>query len=130
MQILYQEDLVPRGIDEVLEAFEREHGFELPPYTRVLVVGVVTDHEQLDDEIEARLKQDWSLDRLGAVERNIMRMAMWELTAEASDVPMEVAIDEAVELARRYASPEAAKLVNGVLGSWARDNAAGGEGSS
>ncbi|MEO9175776.1 MAG: transcription antitermination factor NusB, partial [Gaiellales bacterium] len=56
----------------------------------------------------------------GTVERAILRLALWELS-ERPDVPAEVAIDEAIELAKRYASAEAASLVNGVLGRIARE---------
>jgi N utilization substance protein B len=120
MMVLYQEDLVPRGIEAAVAEFEREHGFALPAYARDVVSGVTAERDELDAELERRLT-DWRLDRLGAVERAILRMAMWEL--RGSEVPTEVAIDEAVQLSKRYASPEAAKLVNGVLGAWARDNA-------
>ena len=63
--------------------------------------------------------EDWPAERLGAVERNILRVALVEL--EGDDVPDEVAINEAVELAKRYASDEAARLVNGILGRIARE---------
>ena len=57
--------------------------------------------------------------RVGALERNILRIAVYEL--DRGEVPLEVAIDEAVRLARRYASDDAAKLVNGILGKVARE---------
>lgn len=117
MQVLYKLDLMPGPVGDAIADVEREHGFALPDYARHLVDSVVADREALDAEISALLT-DWSIDRLGAVERTIMRIGMHELVS--GDVPVEVAIDEAVELAKRYASPEAAKLVNGVLGAWAR----------
>jgi N utilization substance protein B len=65
---------------------------------------------------------DWPADRLGALERNVLRLGIYEL--EKGDVPREVAIDEAVRLAKRYSSDEAGKLVNGILGRIARETAA------
>ena len=62
---------------------------------------------------------EWPADRLGVVERNIVRMGLYEL--ERGDVPVEVAIDEAVSLAKRYASEDAGRLVNGILGRVARE---------
>jgi N utilization substance protein B len=56
----------------------------------------------------------WAAERLGAVERNLLRMAIYEL--ERGEVPTEVAIDEAVRLAKRYSSDDAGRLVNGILG--------------
>ena len=66
--------------------------------------------------------EGWTADRLGVVERNVLRIAIHEL--EADQVPPEVAIDEAVTLAKRYASEDAGKLVNGILGRVAREEAA------
>ena len=69
-----------------------------------------------------RPSEGWTADRLGALERNVLRIAIYEL--DDGDVPLEVAIDEAVALAKRYASEDAAKLVNGILGRIAREAAA------
>ena len=66
--------------------------------------------------------EDWTADRLGAPERNILRIGVYELESER--VPAEVAINEAVALAKRYASDEAGRLVNGILGRIARERAA------
>jgi N utilization substance protein B len=76
--------------------------------------------EELDREI-TESADDWSADRLGALERNILRIGVYELAGD--DVPVEVAINEAVELAKRYASDDAARLVNGILGRIAREKA-------
>jgi transcription antitermination protein NusB len=76
------------------------------------------------DELDRRIDEatvDWPADRLGALERNVLRIGIYEL--EKGDVPLEVAIDEAVRLAKRYASDEAGKLVNGILGRIARETA-------
>ena len=76
------------------------------------------------DELDRRIDEatvDWPADRLGALERNVLRIGIYEL--EKGDVPREVAIDEAVRIAKRYASDEAGKLVNGILGRIARETA-------
>ena len=67
--------------------------------------------------------EGWSAERMAVLERNILRLAVWEIGR--GEVPVAVAIDEAVSLAKRYASPEAATLVNGVLGRIARDQGVG-----
>ncbi len=117
MMSLYRADVrqgAGPGIDELVSEWREEHGFELPPYSREVVEGVTAQREAIDEELGAFLAE-WSVERLGAVERAILRIAMWELSQET--VPGEVVLDEAVELAKRYASPEAARLVNGVLAS-------------
>jgi len=90
-------------------------------YTRRIVEEVQSRSEELDTRI-TESAEGWTADRLGVVERNVLRIAVHELETQA--VPAEVAIDEAVTLAKRYASEDAGKLVNGILGRIAREEAA------
>jgi len=90
-------------------------------YTRGTVEAVRAEAAVLDSRITASA-EGWTADRLGVVERNVLRIAIHEL--ESTEVPPEVAIDEAVTLAKRYASEDAARLVNGILGRIARERAA------
>ena len=85
----------------------------------------VEEVQSRTDELDRRITESaesWTADRLGVVERNVLRIAVHELETRA--VPAEVAIDEAVTLAKRYASEDAGKLVNGILGRIAREEAA------
>jgi N utilization substance protein B len=84
------------------------------PYTLVLVDGVAEDLDRLDATIVDYLK-DWTLDRLPAVDRAILRVAVWELF-HAADVPPVVVVDEAVELAKSLSTDDSPAFVNGVLG--------------
>ncbi|MFC8043080.1 transcription antitermination factor NusB [Nocardia sp. NPDC057353] len=84
------------------------------PYTRTLVDGVADDLDRVDGTIESYL-QDWTLSRLPAVDRAILRIAVWELF-HAPDVPPVVAVDEAVELAKELSTDDSPGFVNGVLG--------------
>ena len=91
-------------------------------WARQIAEGVAADAATLDERITAAA-EGWTADRLGAVERNVLRVAIHEL--DAGEVPKEVAIDEAVGLAKRYgASDEAGRLVNGILGRIIRDKEA------
>jgi N utilization substance protein B len=109
--VLYQSDVTGQPLASLYEG-------ELDPYTQELAEGVAAEVPDLDAAIwEA--STEWRPDRLGALERNILRIALFEL--ERDEVPLEVAIDEAVRLARRYASDDAAKLVNGILGKVAKE---------
>lgn len=85
------------------------------PYTRVLVEGVADDLDRVDGTIESYLSQDWTLPRLPAVDRAILRVAVWELF-HANDVPPVVAVDEAVELAKELSTDDSPSFINGVLG--------------
>jgi N utilization substance protein B len=112
--LLYQLDLTGRPLGSLYEG-------DVDPYARELAEGVAGRAEELDAMISAA-SEDWPADRLGTVERSVLRIAVHEL--DAGLVPAEVAIDEAVRLAKRYATEEAAKLVNGILGRIARERAA------
>lgn len=89
----------------------------IPPvadYTSTLVRGVTDKRTHLDDVIASHLVE-WTLDRLPAVDRAVLRVATWELLY-AADVPPVVAVDEAVELAKELSTDESPSFVNGVLG--------------
>ncbi len=86
----------------------------LGPYARQLVEGVGKEREDIDRLLGGHVT-GWPLERLGVLERAILRCATYELFWE-KEVPQAVAIDEAVNLAKRFCSPEAGSLVNGVLG--------------
>jgi N utilization substance protein B len=83
-------------------------------YTETLIVGVAENLDRLDSVISDHLN-DWTLNRLPAVDRAILRVAVWELF-HASDVPPVVAVDEAVELAKQLSTDDSPSFVNGVLG--------------
>jgi transcription antitermination protein NusB len=117
--LLYQLDVREGSLDELYAQYSRDTREQIPEYTREAVDGASGMLRILDRRLDSAI-QGWSIDRLGAVERAILRLALWELT-ERPDVPAEVAIDEAVELAKRYASAEASGLINGVLGRVARE---------
>ena len=104
--LLYQWDVTGQAIASLYEG-------DVDDYARSLAEKVVERHEELDSRI-TEAADEWTADRLGALERNILRLAIVELDEEA--VPVEVAIDEAVTLAKRYSSEDAGRLVNGILG--------------
>jgi transcription antitermination protein NusB len=112
--LLYQWDVTGQPLASLYEG-------EVDEYARETAEAVVESAPDLDRRI-TDAAEDWTADRLGAVERNILRIALVEL--DGDDVPDEVAIDEAVNLARRYATDDAARLVNGILGRIVREKAA------
>jgi transcription antitermination protein NusB len=112
---LYQSEVTGREpadqLDEDATAFSRE-----------LVEGAAAHRDELD-ELIGRYAHGWSLDRIAPLERNIMRVALYELL-HRPDVPAEVAIDEAVEAAKELCSADAPKFVNGILGAVEREEVA------
>jgi len=114
MVILYQHDLTGAGIDALYENHRREKGYPPDDFTRAEVEAVLDMKDEIDATIDA-VSQGWPAHRLAALERNILRIAIFELY-HRRDIPTEVSIDEAVALAKRYCSNEAGSLVNGILG--------------
>jgi transcription antitermination protein NusB len=109
--LLYQWDVTGQPLASLYEG-------EVDPFARETAEAVAAKAPVLDDRITAAA-EGWTADRLGAIERNILRIALHEL--DGDDVPDEVAIDEAVTLAKRYATDDAARLVNGILGRIVRE---------
>ncbi len=118
--LLYQRDVTGRPFKDLSAAYEGDAGQPVPPYAQTLIEGVTADRDRLD-ELIGRHAKGWSFDRIAPVERAALRIAVHELLEAAPEVPPAVAIDEAVRLAKRYASPEAAVFVNGLLGALARE---------
>ena len=112
--LLYQWDVTGTPLGSLYEG-------EVDEYTRTVVEAVAAHAPDLDARITAA-SDEWTADRLGAVERNILRVALEEL--DAGDIPPEVILDEAVTLAKRYASDDAGRLVNGILGRIVRERVA------
>ena len=108
--LLYQWDLTGQPLGTNYEG-------EIDEFARGLAEAVAANADELDARISA-VSGDWPAKQLGTLERNILRIGVYEL--EQGTVPVEVAIDEAVSLAKRYASEDAGRLVNGVLGALAR----------
>jgi N utilization substance protein B len=111
--LLYQWDLTRQPLASLYEG-------DVDAFARDLAEEVIERADDLDARITAA-SRGWTADRLGVVERNVLRIAVREL--DRGEVPLEVAIDEAVRLSKRYASAEAASLVNGILGRIAREAA-------
>ena len=110
--VLYQQDLLGLTPEAAMGRGATADG--LDPYTLSLVTGVATYVRDIDKLLSANLS-GWTLDRLGILERSILRLGAYEMLWE-SQIPHAVVIDEAVELAKRFCSDEAGALVNGVLG--------------
>ncbi len=109
--MLFQSDVTGRPLGSLYEG-------DVDPYTERIAQAVSAHAEVLDARI-TEAANDWTADRLGAVERNVLRVALEEL--DDGEVPFEVVLDEAVGLAKRYASEDAARLVNGILGRIVRE---------
>ncbi|MGI9557477.1 MAG: transcription antitermination factor NusB [Solirubrobacterales bacterium] len=107
---LYQREITGRSLDELLEGAK--------PFTRELAQGVSASQDQLDEKIRENA-HGWELGRIAPLERNIMRVALYE-TSFRDDIPAEVSLDEAVTMAKRFCGAKSPGFVNGVLAAAAR----------
>lgn len=131
LQILYQLDLDPEDPEKVLGVWREQVDLSEPlwQFVRRLVCGVWDHREEIDRQIE-RFSHKWRVDRMDRVDRNILRMGVFELLW-CDDIPMRVAINEAVELGKKYGSSEDSKgFINAILDRIAKSKEVsdGGEG--
>jgi N utilization substance protein B len=108
--VSYQRDVTGRPLDELIA--------DSRPLTRDLAEGVEHYREDLDEEIAAHSK-GWAVERIAPLDLNVMRVALYEI--EHTEVPFEVAIDEAIEIAKEYCGADAPGFINGILGAIVRE---------
>jgi transcription antitermination protein NusB len=116
LQVLYEIDLVGHAAATVLfERFgvETEPNARVEEYARTLVQGILAVEAQLDTYIQSHAPE-WPLDQVAVIDRNVLRIALYEFAV--GGVPVKVAINEAVELAKEYGADSSPRFVNGVLG--------------
>lgn len=117
LEILYEVDLANHDPNQVLEQRYSEipAGADYYSFAAQVVLGVYSSKAQLDMVI-ARFAPEWPIDEISPIDRNILRIALWEISI-AHCTPLRVAINEAVELSKIYGSDSSPRFVNGVLGS-------------
>ena len=115
LQALYQADFHGPTAPEQLERFWEEQHLpqELLEFSRSLVEGVCSRREELDRMIDEH-SDHWRIHRMSRVDRNILRIAAFELAA-LPEIPVKVAIDEAIEIGKKYGSTESGAFINGIL---------------
>jgi N utilization substance protein B len=128
LKMLYQMDIGGAQIEEVLTEFEPDEEVgECPPesvvFARSLVEGAVRYLKDIDRLLAAHA-EDWAFERLASVDRNVLRLAVYEMLIE-NQTPEEIVINEAVELVKAYSTEDSGKFVNGILGNLSRQRHAG-----
>ena len=119
--VLYQREVTDLSLAELIGNLRHSEGYTPDDFTLSAVSGVVEHQPALDERLEAQSRR-WTLSRMAPLERSVLRLALWEM--QSGVTPPEVAIDEAVRLAKRYATDEAGGLVNGILGGIAKEQQA------
>lgn len=119
LQVLYEVDIANHAPADIYKLRLEEYPLpdDIADFARQIIFGVLPLTGTLD-QIIARYAPEWPLDQIAAIDRNILRMALWEF-AVYHDTPIKVAINEAVELAKQFGSDSAPRFINGVLGALA-----------
>lgn len=115
LQVLYLREQNPEVDPIEIQSFitRRLREPRLIAFAQALVDGVMANRSQIDDLI-ARVAENWRIDRMAAIDRNILRLGAFEML-HCSEVPTKVAINEALELAKRYSTAQSSRFVNGIL---------------
>ncbi|MBF0491089.1 MAG: transcription antitermination factor NusB [Candidatus Omnitrophica bacterium] len=116
LKILYQVEITHRELDLILLDYWKMEDVtdeEVMAYAKIIVAGVLKEIKTLDDKI-AYYATNWQLKRMAVIDRNVMRIGLFELQY-TTDIPPKVAINESVELAKKYGDLESSKFVNGIL---------------
>jgi transcription antitermination protein NusB len=123
LQMLFQYDISRQQIDELLQTYWNELGGEytedVRDFASRLVAGTIRDIDDIDKRIRDRA-ENWRIPRMAVVDRNILRLAVYEFLNEG-DTPKTVVINEALEIARRFSTYEATQFINGILDAIKRD---------
>lgn len=115
LQILFQTEFAPQiSYGTFLEVFEQKLDPEIISYADLLVAGVQDNRVQIDGKIQAS-SSHWKVDRMATIDRNILRIAVYEMKFAADPIKENIAINEAVEIAKKYGTTESASFVNGLL---------------
>jgi N utilization substance protein B len=115
LQILFQTEFAPQiGIQTFLSVFEQSFDAEVIAYADQLVVGVTTNKADIDSKMQAS-SAHWKIDRMATIDRNILRIAIYEMKFAKETIKENIAINEAVEIAKKYGSSDSPSFVNGLL---------------
>ena len=114
LQFLYQADLVKKPIDESDDFLrDEEKDAETRRFAQRLIEGTLENRENIDGVIQG-VAQNWNISRMAVVDRNVLRLAAYELL-NCDDIPPKVAINEAIEIGKRYSTQNSGAFINGIL---------------
>jgi transcription antitermination factor NusB len=122
LQILFRLDLGQENLtDKMLEGFLNDNAAseDIKEYTRILVKGTVDNTKEID-RIISEYSENWSIDRMASVDRNILRFSIYELL-QRYEIPSSVIINEAIEIAKKYGTEDSGSFINGILDTIAKE---------
>ncbi|WP_413575348.1 transcription antitermination factor NusB [Bdellovibrio sp. HCB290] len=115
LQILFQTEFTPTiSVRTFMDVFEESYDSETISYADMLIKGVQENKAAVDAKIQAS-SAHWKVERMATIDRNILRIAVWEMKFSADPIKENIAINEAVEIAKKYGTSDSSSFVNGLL---------------
>lgn len=122
LKVLFQTEFeTPISYQDLMELMEDKIDAETLAYTKTLIEGVQNQKSKLDSMIKSK-SAHWSLDRMSLVDRNLLRLACFEMKVMSEPLAPQIVINEAIEIARKYGTTDSASFVNGLLDALAKDS--------
>ncbi|MDD5704185.1 MAG: transcription antitermination factor NusB, partial [Dehalococcoidales bacterium] len=115
LEIIYQEEITGSSLEEIIENRHRTGTQEMPSEFAMKLIEGVLEHQEEIDNLITDYADNWAIDRMPSLDRNIIRISLYEIMYE-KEIPISVSINEAVEMAKIYGTEDSGKFVNGVLG--------------
>ena len=112
-QVEFQRENIKEQVEDFLDSYG-ESNYD-KDYFLEIINGVLNSLKEIDELIDSKTKEDWSIDRIAKMDLPILRVAVYEMK-HREDIPVGVSINEAVELAKKYGSDDSARFINGILG--------------
>lgn len=115
LQLLFQSEFAPQiSVYAFLQLYDNKYGTETIEYAEQIIKGVADSKSKIDDKISS-VSRNWKVDRMALVDRNILRVAIFELKVSQERLSEKIIINEAIEIAKKYGNTDSAGFINGIL---------------
>lgn len=115
LQLLFQSEFAPQiSVNAFLQLYDNKYGNETIEYAEQIIRGVADSKTKIDDKISS-VSRNWKVDRMALVDRNILRVAIYEMKLGNEKLSEKIVINEAIEIAKKYGNTDSAGFINGIL---------------
>ncbi len=115
LQLLFQSEFAPQiSVNAFLQLYDNKYGNETIEYAEQIIKGVADSKNKIDEKISS-VSRNWKVDRMALVDRNILRVAIYEMKLSHEKLSEKIVINEAIEIAKKYGNTDSAGFINGIL---------------
>lgn len=121
LQLLFQSEFAPQiSVNAFLQLYDNKYGTETIEYAEAIIKGVADSKNKIDEKISS-VSRNWKVDRMALVDRNILRVAIFEMKLSQEKLSEKIVINEAIEIAKKYGNTDSAGFINGILDQVSRE---------